>query len=370
MQRADHRGGDRRAGAASWSRAATSARSSGRTPRSRSTSPPTRPPAPCAGPPRRAGATSRRPASRCWRATRSTPAGPSSPLVLADGAVHVDTTDLTLDEVDRDHRRHGRERPGRREHAVTDLRDRTELPGQRRQVPDPVPAARAARRRPGSIIRRRFGVTVHGAENVPGTGPVILASNHVGRRRRAAARDLQPAPGARAHQAGDVRRPAGPVPAPVRADPARPVQRRPGAPSRPASGCCATGERWASSPRAPAGPASSTGSTGARPTSAWSPAPRSCRSSSSAPASRATAAARCRRRAVTSSWSTARRSTFDAVPWPRTKQAVEEASRTLREFMVEHLDARQGADRPDAARPHPRGQGQGVRRPGHEHPRQ
>ena len=49
--------------------------------------------------------------------------------------------------------------------------------------------------------------------------------------------------------------------------------------------------------------------------------------------------------------------TFEAVPWPRTKQAVEEASRTLREFMIEHLDARQGADRPDAARarsPRPR----------------
>jgi 1-acyl-sn-glycerol-3-phosphate acyltransferase len=29
--------------------------------------------------------------------------------------------------------------------------------------------------------------------------------------------------------------------------------------------------------------------------------------------------------------------TFDPVPWPRTKQQVEDASRTLREFMVEHL---------------------------------
>jgi 1-acyl-sn-glycerol-3-phosphate acyltransferase len=28
---------------------------------------------------------------------------------------------------------------------------------------------------------------------------------------------------------------------------------------------------------------------------------------------------------------------FEAVPWPRTKQQVEDASRTLREFMVEHL---------------------------------
>ncbi len=30
--------------------------------------------------------------------------------------------------------------------------------------------------------------------------------------------------------------------------------------------------------------------------------------------------------------------TFDAVPWPRTKQAVEDASRALRDYMLEHLD--------------------------------
>jgi 1-acyl-sn-glycerol-3-phosphate acyltransferase len=29
---------------------------------------------------------------------------------------------------------------------------------------------------------------------------------------------------------------------------------------------------------------------------------------------------------------------FEAIPWPRTKQAVEEASRTLREFMIDHLE--------------------------------
>jgi 1-acyl-sn-glycerol-3-phosphate acyltransferase len=29
---------------------------------------------------------------------------------------------------------------------------------------------------------------------------------------------------------------------------------------------------------------------------------------------------------------------FEAMPWPRTKQAVEEASRTLREFMIDHLE--------------------------------
>lgn len=30
------------------------------------------------------------------------------------------------------------------------------------------------------LIRRRFGVRVHGVENAPATGPVIFASNHVG----------------------------------------------------------------------------------------------------------------------------------------------------------------------------------------------
>ncbi|MCY7396989.1 MAG: 1-acyl-sn-glycerol-3-phosphate acyltransferase [Nocardioides sp.] len=30
------------------------------------------------------------------------------------------------------------------------------------------------------VVHRRFGVRVHGAEQVPATGPVILASNHVG----------------------------------------------------------------------------------------------------------------------------------------------------------------------------------------------
>ena len=56
---------------------------------------------------------------------------------------------------------------------------------------------------------------------------------------------------------------------------------------------------------------------------------------------------------------------FEAVPWPRTKQQVEDASRTLRDVHGRAPRPRQGADRPDAARTHPQGQGQGVRRPGH-----
>ena len=62
--------------AASWSRAATSARSCGPRPRSRSTSPPTPPPAPPAARSRRAAPTSAPPSSRCASATGSTPAGP------------------------------------------------------------------------------------------------------------------------------------------------------------------------------------------------------------------------------------------------------------------------------------------------------
>ena len=53
-------------------------------------------------PPRRRGGRLRRrepPASRCWPATRSTPAAAVSPLVMADGAVHIDTTAYSLDEV-------------------------------------------------------------------------------------------------------------------------------------------------------------------------------------------------------------------------------------------------------------------------------
>ena len=53
-------------------------------------------------PPRRRGGRLRRrprPRSRCWPATRSTPAATVSPLVMADGAVHIDTTAYTLDEV-------------------------------------------------------------------------------------------------------------------------------------------------------------------------------------------------------------------------------------------------------------------------------
>ena len=56
-------------------------------------------PAPRAAPPRRAAPTSRPPRPRCWPATGSTPAAPPRRSCMADGAVHIDTTPYTLDEV-------------------------------------------------------------------------------------------------------------------------------------------------------------------------------------------------------------------------------------------------------------------------------
>ena len=87
--------------AGSWSRAATSARSSRPTPTSRSSSPPTPPPAPGAGAAEEGGPTT------CHRATREAllardqidSGRATSPLVMAEGAVHVDGTAYTLDEV-------------------------------------------------------------------------------------------------------------------------------------------------------------------------------------------------------------------------------------------------------------------------------
>ena len=37
--------------------------------------------------------------SRCWPATRSTPGRATAPLIMADGAVHIDTTPYSLAEV-------------------------------------------------------------------------------------------------------------------------------------------------------------------------------------------------------------------------------------------------------------------------------
>ena len=74
----DHRGGDRRGSGRRHRRGGPGHRLRGLAgrPGQGLPRPPTRAPGPRAVPPRRAGATSRRPATRCSRATRSTPAGP------------------------------------------------------------------------------------------------------------------------------------------------------------------------------------------------------------------------------------------------------------------------------------------------------
>lgn len=60
------------------------------------------------------------------------------------------------------------------------MRVETELP-RTDTTPHP-PRLMLERLRPTArwLIRRRYGVTVHGAEHVPATGPVIFAANHIG----------------------------------------------------------------------------------------------------------------------------------------------------------------------------------------------
>ena len=62
---------------------------------------------------------------------------------------------------------------------MNDLRDRTQLPASAVKHPTRF-LIRGLRAPARFLVRRRFTVAVHGTEHVPATGPVILASNHVG----------------------------------------------------------------------------------------------------------------------------------------------------------------------------------------------
>ena len=183
----------------------------------------------------------------------------TAPLTMADGAVHVDSTHLSLDEVIETDPRPGR---GRAPVTGTDLpassaeHPRTRLLGVMRPI--------AVR-----VMGRRWPVTVHHPEQVPASGGVILAANHIGILDGPLLATYAPRP---VHaltkremfdgRLGGFLRATGQIPLDRFAtDPARDPDR--------ACGSSATGEWWASSPRAPAAAATSAGSTTARPTWRW-----------------------------------------------------------------------------------------------------
>ena len=252
--------------AASSSRAATSAPSSCRTPRSSSTSPPTRPPAPRAGPPRRAAPTSPPPSESLLARDKIDSGRATAPLAMADGAVHIDTTPYSLDEVidqvvalvedgrgaRRDRLRTSSDPAATRSSTRAARPAPPAAPG--RAVADPAPVRRPrARRRAGA---RR--------------GPVIFAANHVGVIDGPLLAICAPAAGARADQAGDVRGPLGWFLLARRPGPAGPVPRRPARGEDLPAGAAgrASGRHL---PRGqPRRRATSSGSTAARPTSRWS----------------------------------------------------------------------------------------------------
>jgi 1-acyl-sn-glycerol-3-phosphate acyltransferase len=62
---------------------------------------------------------------------------------------------------------------------VTELRDATQVPASALRHPSRL-MLRSLRRPARFVVQRRISVTLHGVEHVPATGPVILASNHVG----------------------------------------------------------------------------------------------------------------------------------------------------------------------------------------------
>ena len=182
----------------------------------------------------------------------------TAPLTMADGAVHVDSTHQTLDEVI-----DPIVGPGRAGPPVT--RDRP--PRQQRRAPRGPACCGVMRPIAARVMRLRWPVTVHRAELVPAEGGVILAANHIGLVDGPMLATFAPRP---VHaltkqemfdgRLGGFLRGTGQIPLDrFAADPARD-------PRRPAR-ASATGECWASSPRAPAATATCGASTTVRPTS-------------------------------------------------------------------------------------------------------
>ena len=247
------------AGPGSWSRAATSARSSGpEAPVKVYLTADPRPRAPRAARPRRAAPTSRPTRESLLARDRIDSGRAVSPLVMAEGAVHIDTTPYTLDEVI-DQVVALVEPSDRERRAMTD-RHAQRAAAQRPNGTRPRYLLHPLRPLARCVIRRRVEVRVHDGEKRAARRAGDLRRQPRRRRRRAAAGDLRAAAGARADQAGDVRgrwagscSASGQIPLDrFNTDPRR---------SSAACGCCATASASGSSPRAPAARASSTGST-------------------------------------------------------------------------------------------------------------
>ena len=104
-----------------------------------------------------------------------------APAMMPDGAVHIDTTPYSLDEVV-DQVVEPRPASGAGETTVTGaLRiDGGELPSTDGVRAPHTRLITAGRFVPAAIIRTWWNLEIHGAENVPRTGPVVMAANHVG----------------------------------------------------------------------------------------------------------------------------------------------------------------------------------------------
>ena len=216
---------------------------------------------------------------------------------MAEGAVHVDSTHLTLPEVIDPIVALAEQ--ARAERTVSG----TDLPASSARAPAH-PAAGRLRPVAARLIRRRWPVSVHRADRVPATGGVILAANHVGIVDGPLLATYAPRP---VHALTKREMFDGRLGGFLRATGQIPLDRFARRPRRDPL-VAARHPRRGSGRHLPRGHPqqrrAATASTTVRPTSRWSPAPRSCRSPSSAPAV-ARRRARCRRAAAPSTSSSA-----------------------------------------------------------------